>query len=144
MRKFPKSDLSNIHVVYLNQIMNSFENNDFKNIFRRSAGIPPAIVNLLRVEPKGRIIIINNIINKLLTMNDSPKIQREIKVHILNTLKLIFQTSKLKFDIEPFIVKGFITAIKGFSSEDWSIRNSALMLFSAMCKRTIGTNKIGK
>ena len=32
-------------------------------------------------------------------------------------------------------------AIKGFSSNDWAIRNSALMLFSSLTKRTFGSNK---
>ena len=99
MRNYPKSNLSNIHVDFLRKILRSFENNDYKDIFRRSAGIPPAIMNLLRVEPRGRIVIINEIVSRMFSMIDNPSTEREIKIHIINTLRLIFQTSKLKFDI---------------------------------------------
>lgn len=34
-----------------------------------------------------------------------------------------------------------MTAIKGFAIEDWSIRNSSLMLFSALSLRTVGGSK---
>jgi hypothetical protein len=48
----------------------------------------------------------------------------------------------LKIDIEGYIGQGFISAIRGFSSNDWVIRNSALMLFSSIAKRTLGTDKV--
>jgi len=35
-----------------------------------------------------------------------------------------------------------MASIKGFSSSDWAIRNSALMLFSSIAKRTLGTDKV--
>lgn len=31
-------------------------------------------------------------------------------------------------------------AIDGFSYDDWSVRNSSLMLFSALASRTLGKN----
>lgn len=31
-------------------------------------------------------------------------------------------------------------AIEGFSFDDWSVRNSSLMLFSALTSRTLGKN----
>jgi len=69
MRKYPNSSLSKIHIRYLRRILTSFEMSDFKNIFRRSSGIPPAIVNLMRVEPVGRIVIIKEVIDRLFLMN---------------------------------------------------------------------------
>jgi len=48
----------------------------------------------------------------------------------------------LRADIEGYISQGFIAAIRGFSSTDWAIRNSALMLFSSIAKRTIGCEKV--
>jgi hypothetical protein len=43
--------------------------------------------------------------------------------------------------MDKWICKGFITAISGFSVEDWGVRNSSLMLFSAICGRTLGSFK---
>ena len=37
--------------------------------------------------------------------------------------------------------RGLIIAIKEFGSSDWMIRNSALMLFSSIAKRTVGAEK---
>ena len=46
--------------------------------------------------------------------------------------------SSLRKDIDSYLSDCFILAIKGFSSENWSIRNSSLMLFSSLTKRSFG------
>lgn len=70
------------------------------------------------------------VINKFMLISDFIKIKR-----------LIFEDASLKKDVEKYIGEGFQTAIKGFSINDWGIRNSSLMLFSSMTKRTFGSNK---
>lgn len=45
-------------------------------------------------------------------------------------------------DIEAYIGEGFMAAIKGFQSQEWGIRNSALMLFSAISQRILGVDKV--
>ena len=54
---------------------------------------------------------------------------------------MIYEDASLKRDVEKYLGDGFQTAIRGFSSNDWGIRNSALMLFSSLTKRTFGSNK---
>ncbi len=56
--------------------------------------------------------------------------------------RFVFQDSTLRADIESYLSQGFIVAVKGFSGSDWIVRNSALMLFSSIAKRTIGTEKV--
>lgn len=55
--------------------------------------------------------------------------------------RLIFEDATLKKDVEKFIGNGFQIAIKGFGANDWGVRNSSLMLFSSLSKRTFGSNK---
>ena len=40
--------------------------------------------------------------------------------------------------MEQFIGDGIMKSIASFSCDDWSVRNSSLMLFSALASRTIG------
>lgn len=40
--------------------------------------------------------------------------------------------------MDPFISQCFELAITQFAFDDWSVRNSALMLFSALASRTLG------
>ena len=134
--------LPNLAEKLLDQILNSLENDDFKNILRRSAGIPPAIVCLLKSEPVGKKSrLFPRTLNRLFDLVENNK-SMDITIHALNILKLIFQDSNLRVDIEQFISQGFKTSILGFSSNDWAIRNSSLMLFSSICKRTLGTDKV--
>jgi hypothetical protein len=39
--------------------------------------------------------------------------------------------------METYIGEGFRLSISNFAYDDWSVRNSALMLFSALSSRTI-------
>jgi len=49
----------------------------------------------------------------------------EIRIHSLNILNRIFQDSSLKLDLQHFVGNGLMTAIVGFSHNDWSVRNSS-------------------
>ena len=64
-----------------------------------------------------------------------------LSLYFLWVIRFIFQDSTLKADIEAYISKGLMIAIKEFGSNDWAIRNSALMLFSSIAKRTVGAEK---
>ena len=40
--------------------------------------------------------------------------------------------------MDPYISAAFIASIKGFTSEEWGVRNSSLMLFTILSNRTVG------
>lgn len=63
-----------------------------------------------------------------------------MRIHALNVLRKLFMESSLKAEMEPFITKSYMIAIDGFNYDDWSVRNSSLMLFSALTSRTLGRN----
>jgi len=64
------------------------------------------------------------------------------KVHALNILRYIFQDAFLKHDIQKYIEPAMILSTESFSSNSWSIRNSALMSFTALTKRLLGQTHV--
>lgn len=121
----------------LEKIMSSLTQGDCQTIFRRSAGLPNAISSLLKAEPVGmKISTFPKVLAELerlavTDVSDHP----EVRIHAINILRVIFQDAELKQDMEHYMGQGLALAIKGFSNNDWSIRNSSLMLYSAIMKR---------
>jgi hypothetical protein len=125
----------------LEKLLGYLDNNELKNTLRRSAGLPFAIVCLLNAEPAGRKTkLFPRTIRKLFDLANKHN-EVESQIHALNILKLVFQDGSLRQDVEKYIGEGFTIAIRGFSTLDWGIRNSSLMLFSSLVKRTLGANK---
>jgi hypothetical protein len=121
----------------LERILNSVQNSDFKSITRRSAGLPYAIVALLKSEPAGlRHTLLPFAMDKLKvwSVSDDPNLL-EIRIHSLNILNRVFQDSSLKLDMQHYLGAGLMTAIVGFSHNDWSVRNSSLALYSGIIRR---------
>lgn len=128
-------------------------------VLRRSAGIPPTIIAILRAEPgiikanrswnkkKGvekrsdETVLLNTTIRFLLDLAKSSESQ-DSRIHALNILKFIFQDTYLREDITQFITPAMILAVEEFKNENWNIRNSALMCFTALIKRLLGTHHI--
>ena len=135
-------EMSNIHYSglaseILDFIMTTLNQGDCQTIFRRSAGLPSAICALLKAEPVGmKITVFPKVLSQLqrLAENDIEG-HPEVRIHAINILRIIFQDSELKQDMEPLTGQGLSLAIRGFSNNDWSIRNSSLMLYSAIMKR---------
>lgn len=57
-------------------------------------------------------------------------------------MKFIFQDTYLREDITEFITPAMILSCEEFQNENWNIRNSALMCFTALIKRLLGTHHI--
>jgi hypothetical protein len=79
--------LPNLAEKLLDQILIALETNNFKNALRRSAGIPHAIICLLKSEPIGnKSRLFPKALNKLLELTDKSQ-SDVIRVHSLNILK---------------------------------------------------------
>lgn len=135
-------EMSNVHYAglakeLLEYIMKTLDDGDCQTIFRRSAGLPSAIVALLKAEPVGmKNTTFPVVLKKLqeLAVIDKEGFP-EVRIHAINIMRIIFQDAELKKDMEHFMGHGVALAIRGFSDNDWSIRNSSLMLYSAVMKR---------
>jgi hypothetical protein len=135
-------EMSNIHYAglakeLLTGIMGSLNQGDCQTIFRRSAGLPNAVASLLKAEPVGMKTDTFPVVLKQLqelAAKDIPG-KFEVRIHAINILRVVFQDAELKQDMEHYIGQGLALAIRGFSDNDWSVRNSSLMLYSAIMKR---------
>ena len=48
-----------------------------------------------------------------------------------------FLDATLASDMTPFVSRTIISAVKGFEATTWTIRNSSLMVFTAVIRRSI-------
>ena len=121
----------------LDKALEKITTESLSTVLRRSAGIPPTIIAILRAEPiHAEPVLLNKALAFLLEL--ARKADRDdSKIHALNILRFIFQDSMLRHDIQGFITPAMILATESFSSNSWSIRNSALMAFTALTKRLL-------
>ena len=52
-------------------------------------------------------------------------------------MKAIFNDAFLRHDVTTYITKAMIISMEEFKSDNWSIRNSALMNFTALIRRLL-------
>lgn len=121
----------------LDRALEKITTENLSTTLRRSAGIPPTIISILRAEPiSSEPVLLNKTITFLLNVARTAD-KDDAKIHALNIMRFIFQDSMLRHDIQGFITPAMILATESFSSNNWSIRNSALMAFSSLTKRLL-------
>jgi len=64
-----------------------------------------------------------------------------ICVHALNVLRLIITDAALGNDVDFYIARAAKVAVSGFRSPKWAVRNSSMMLFTAVVQRSIDNDK---
>ncbi|ORX55175.1 hypothetical protein DM01DRAFT_1407189 [Hesseltinella vesiculosa] len=118
------------------------------SITRRSAGLPLCILAIVSSEPSTKKDLLQQTFHQLLDLAKQPPpddADQRIdlpQVHALNIMRTMFMDSKLGNRVLEYASDGFFMAIDGFSSPSWAIRNCAVMLFSTLLQRTLGTKKI--
>eukprot|EP00347_Sterkiella_histriomuscorum_P008658 403344256 len=122
----------------LDQALEKITTENLSTILRRSAGIPPTIIAILRAEPiSSEPLLLNKSLEFLLKLATSQSEKEDSKIHALNIMRFIFQDAFLRHDVQKYITPAMILATESFSSNSWSIRNSALMAFTALTKRIL-------
>ena len=125
-------------------------------VLRRSAGIPPTILAILRAEPaivkanrshnkiKGvtekkseETVLLNRTLEFLLAQFEVANQTDDNKIHSFNIMKAIFNDAYLRHDVTTYITKSMIISMEEFRSDNWSIRNSALMNFTSLIRRLL-------
>lgn len=84
----------------------------------------------------------NQTLEFLLDLARKSSDEDDAKIHALNIMRFIFQDALLKHDIGKFITPAMILATENFKSDNWSIRNSALMCFTSLTKRLLNTTTV--
>lgn len=72
---------------------------------------------------------------KTLPQGSSEQHRNSTTVHALNVLRLLFLDGSLASSLKGFVAETMMTAVKGFQSPKWAIRNSSTMVFSALVVR---------
>lgn len=112
-------------------------------ITRRSGGLPYLIASVLAADPDPEYKLLHSTFNQLTEISNLPANSADEKmdlpqVHAFNCIKFLFVESELSTKSAKLIDNALDLAISHFSHEIWSIRNCALMLFTALQGRLFG------
>lgn len=146
-----ESRLHQLPMIWLKDLLNIISGNDittstdikFDKICatRRSAGVPFMIQAILTSElqvctSNGLKYAMVNLIE--ICRNGGVA---EARTHGLNILRALFRCTDLGDSIGEYISDGIECAIRGYSSDNWSERNSSTLLFSALITRVFGVQR---
>jgi hypothetical protein len=116
-----------------------------RDLIRRSAGLPFALLALCLAEPAGvqRSILPDVLAGALGAARAATALQagdaRYVPgVHGFNTLRVLFSDHALAADTAGALPDGVAAALDGFASPHWALRNAAGLAFAALCVRTTG------
>lgn len=83
----------------LDRALEKITTENLSTTLRRSAGIPPTIISILRAEPiMSEPVLLNKTITFLLNVARTAD-KDDSKIHALNIMRFIFQDSMLRHDI---------------------------------------------
>lgn len=118
---------------------------DQQLFLRQSAGFALGFIALFRAEPNNRALeLLPLAMERLFQFANDKSVSWVSQVHAINIMKFVFEDSTLRDHVDGFLTQGFHTAIRGFSNNEWSVRNSSLNLFAAISKRALGTKKVNR
>lgn len=132
-------------------------------VLRRSAGIPWLIAAAVNAEAainrkSHESPLLNSVMSALLGHLERPNVECMLNgkhnageagdksqektiesiSHVLNFLRSLFLNSNIAGNMLQYTEKAFMYCINSFHSEYWLIRNSSMMLYSALIRRGIG------
>eukprot|EP00762_Andalucia_godoyi_P007502 ANDGO_07828.mRNA.1 Uncharacterized protein C1494.07 len=112
------------------------------SILRRSSGLPFALSTILRAEPAFRCVSTSSFLRRvtfyLVKLCDSASSSLEVRVHSLNILRQLLMDTILGSRLDFAASQLFALVLKLYSSDSWTIRNSATLCFSSLLSRFLG------
>ena len=151
--------LNSLPSKWLNELLTDggVQSSNASRILRRSAGLPHVLLSILDAEDHstGCHSLVNKTIEFLLDIIEQE--EKEIKpsngedtlpayahkVNALNVMKYIVEDTYLREAVISFSGRCLTLTVEGFSHEVWAVRNSSLILFSALIRRVIGGTRSG-
>eukprot|EP00177_Eucheuma_denticulatum_P003406 GFKZ01006155.1.p1 GENE.GFKZ01006155.1~~GFKZ01006155.1.p1 ORF type:complete len:2081 (+),score=200.83 GFKZ01006155.1:101-6343(+) len=125
-------------------------------VLRRSAGVPYLICSIVNAEAallkhSYGSPLLHNVITTLLAhlenthmftrdllLDETRSRKEEGVAHALNLLRALYLNGRISTPVLNHLESTTMNCIKAFGSASWLIRNSALMLFSALVRRGVG------
>lgn len=117
---------------------------DPSRILRRSQGLPHAILAILEAEDaRAPLVLFPEAMRTLIRISKQSGTKETMvdlcqRSNALNVLKFIFENKRFAECILSYAEAAFAIATDGFDHANWGVRNSSLMLFSAVLPRLIG------
>lgn len=138
--------LANIPTKWIRYLLDGIGKEDLFSILRRSAGLPWTFAAIMKAEPTALPKkLLPETMEYLLhvALNKNNYSTNQI-VNALNVLRFLFHDASLGTYVQQFVEDGFIVSLKGFSSTVWTIKNSSLMMYTALLHRSFGDNDSNK
>ncbi|KAJ9452575.1 hypothetical protein DIPPA_15535 [Diplonema papillatum] len=119
-------------------------------ILRRSAGLPHVLTAILDAEDHsaGPPILAHFTISALLSIvesDEAPSTESDPgylqKVNALNVLKYVVEDTFLRDAVLVYASRCLVVTLEGFNHEVWAVRNSSLILYSALLQRVVGGSR---
>lgn len=132
------------HFLWLLLGSDGVSSEDPSRMLRRSQGLPHAILAILEAEDNRAPLVLLPETMRTLTRISKQRDAKETTVGLsqrsnaLNVLKFIFENKRFAECMLSYAEEGFAIATDGFDHTNWGVRNSSLMLFSAVLPRLIG------
>jgi len=121
-----------------------------RDLIRRSAGLPFALLALCGAEPVGvaRAILPAVLARSLAAAEGGAALPacdtRFVPgVHGFNVLRVLLSDHELSADTASALQSALCCALEGFGSPHWAVRNAAGLLFAALCVRVTGALNAG-
>ena len=141
------NDLNQLPHEWLKPLMQCFEKtgeNISLSSTRRSAGLPYYFQAVVGSEPRltssASVSLLENVLNLLVERSLESK-ELMVQIHALNILRSLVRDARLDQAVSPFLGDIFITGMVALSSEQWSLRNSGTLLYSALINRVFGVHQ---
>lgn len=140
--------------VWLTDLLGRLAGDQQSFVLRRSAGFAFSYLSILRSEPRNCIptllpLAMETLLRTArgglrcaeLSESDGPKNSWRACVHALNILKFILLDAALANDVLPYVAEAAMIAVLGFQDPNWAVRNSSMMVFSAVMQRAVDNKK---
>ena len=125
-----------------------------RDIVRRSAGLPYAIVALFKAKPSSASassgLAALGMRQLLSIAGDNDALEPWPRVHAFNCLRMAFLDTEITHETSKFYSQGVIISIGGLTAREWEVRNAAMLCYTALLMRMMGfanlssQNKTGK
>jgi hypothetical protein len=140
-----------VPTLWLNTILDQIRTAEPGSITRRSAGYPLVVLALLVGAPASSKSVPHPAVETTITMlveiasgtdRTAAANSKTARSHGLNVLRVVLRDALIGPLLLPHIDKITKLAVDGFEAEEFIIRNSSLMLFSAVVGRLFGNKRV--
>ncbi|CAM9147392.1 unnamed protein product [Chrysoparadoxa australica] len=110
-------------------------------VIRRSAGIASSVLGMLKAEPYdiSGPQLLPLATTQLLELAQSPHVHA--RVHSLNVLRVLFLDACIAKEMNAYVSAALTIAMEGLDHPQWTVRNSSVMVFSAVLRLTVGNDQ---